>query len=114
MQAMLKGKLGERILAITGLLAFASVLLWMNRFQYTHAGPNQILVRVNRFTGQNCFLVGNGLWDSRITPPVKKDDKWAKYEAGKLPEDLASYAANKDEKQNLDSLIYDQTGNNCR
>ncbi len=65
-----------KLLGIVGLLAFAFVLVWMNRYQYQQAGTR--LVRINRFTAQGCYFQGDGTWDSRATPPAKSD-VFAKY-----------------------------------
>lgn len=62
-----------RMLAILGLLALASVFIWMNRYQYEHTGTTQVLVRINRFTGQQCFLTSDRGWDSQLMRAVKED-----------------------------------------
>lgn len=62
------------------LLAALSLTVWMNRFQYEHSGTTQVLVRINRFTGQQCFLTSERGWDSRLLPVKeagKPDDKLA-------------------------------------
>ncbi len=58
----LKGPLMKMTL-VAGLFTLALLLIWMNRFQYEHSGAR--LVRLNRFTGQGCYFLGNGTWDSR-------------------------------------------------
>lgn len=56
------------------LLALTFVLLWMNRFQYEHTYQANVLVRINRFTGQGCYFQRDGTWDSRLTVPAKNSD----------------------------------------
>jgi hypothetical protein len=80
-----------KILTIVGLLAFAFMLFWMNRFQYEHTGTTQVLVRINRFTGQECYLTTDRGWDSRLILPAKSDDK---------TDDFAQYLANQGNKDN--------------
>lgn len=62
---------------IVGLLTLTLVFIWMNRFQYEHTGTTQVLVRINRFTGQQCFLTTDRGWDSQLirTP---KDEQFSK------------------------------------
>jgi len=62
-----------KIAVVVYLLTVTFIVLWMNRYEYQHAGPNQILVRINRFTGQECYLKSTG-WDSRINTPAQKTD----------------------------------------
>ena len=63
-----------KAIGVLVLLAFAFVLFWTNRFQYEHAGPNQVLVRINRFTSQECYLTTDRGWDSRLVAPPKGND----------------------------------------
>jgi hypothetical protein len=51
-----------KALAVICALVICLTLIWINRYQYEHAGT--ALVRVNRFTGQGCYFV-EGKWDSR-------------------------------------------------
>jgi len=88
-----------KILTIVGLLAFAFMLFWMNRFQYEHTGTTQVLVRINRFTGQECYLTTDRGWDSRLILSTK-DDIFAKYggQETALPADLEKYRADRQER----------------
>jgi hypothetical protein len=41
------------------------ILVWMNRYSYQQQGH----LRINRFTGQACFLQKDGTWNSNIVAP---------------------------------------------
>jgi hypothetical protein len=45
-----------------GIVLVTFVLFWMNRFQYEHTGTTQVLVRINHFTGQECYLTTDRGW----------------------------------------------------
>ena len=62
------------VTVVLSLAVFAFVLIWMHRFQYEHIGNGQMLVRINRFTGQGCYFHSDGTWDSRLTLPAKDND----------------------------------------
>lgn len=72
----------NEIVRVTGccilIAGLTFTLAWMHRFQYEHAGPNQVLVRINRFTGQVCFLKGDG-WDSHLFSSKSEKDPFSEY-----------------------------------
>jgi len=68
----LKGPL-SRTLFVAGLLSLAFALIWINRYEYHQVGVR--LVRINRFTGQGCYLWGNGTWNSQAFPESKATDQ---------------------------------------
>jgi hypothetical protein len=67
----MKGRVWEIVLGVwlTGLVF---VLTWMHRYEY-HSVPGARLVRINRFSTQQCYLQADGTWDSRPLPPIKTD-----------------------------------------
>jgi hypothetical protein len=121
----------SKVLAAVFLLVMSFLLVWMNRFQYEHTGTTQVLVRINRITGQQCFLTSDRGWDSQLVAQHTPGDKWDQYRAdapkptdpypGKVvkidPNTGKPYLADDPTKDAaLDNLMYSgNTGNNgCR
>jgi hypothetical protein len=103
-----------QVLVIVGLATVIFLIVWMNRFQYEHAGPNQVLVRINRFNGQECFLRSDG-WNSQASSV--KEDPVSKYGGSALPkEDWDKYRVGNqtNDSKALDSLMYESKANTCQ
>ncbi len=105
-----------QVLAVVSLAAVIFLIVWMNRFQYEHAGPNQVLVRINRFSGQECFLRSDG-WNSQSSSV--KEDPFSKYGGNALPkEDWEKYRVGNQSNDSKalfgDSLMYEGKANTCR
>ncbi len=63
-----------------GIALVTFVFFWTNRFEYQHAGTTQVLVRINRFTGQHCYLTTDRGWSSQLMVKTAQGDKWSQYE----------------------------------
>lgn len=69
------------VLVAVGALALTFCLLWMNRYNYRHFGETTL--RINRFTGQACYLQADGTWNSNRTAPEKWLEVYIQHEQGR-------------------------------